>query len=71
VSDLFAQKFENCTTEYRIATCGEFMGVYPKTFGSYTSPGNTGCSGNNKADTNGWNMNYFVEEIPNSTVVLK
>ena len=70
VSDLYEQKFENCSMEYKIASCEDFMGTYPKSFSTYTSPGNTGCSGNSKADVNGWTMNYFEEKI-SSDVVLR
>lgn len=69
--ELFQQKFENCYTEYRIASCEEFMWGSPGAFSRYTSPGNTACNGNSKADANGWTMNYFEEKISNSDVVLR
>lgn len=67
---LFQEKFELCFNEYKIASCQEFMGTSPQAFSKYSSPNNTWCNNDSKADSDGWTMNYFEEQITNTDIVL-
>ncbi|MDD2907669.1 MAG: hypothetical protein PHH98_03435 [Candidatus Gracilibacteria bacterium] len=59
IYDLFNNNYYKCADEYEIWSCEKYLDFYPQLLDLYSNPNSKGCNGNNKADSNGWTMNYF------------